>query len=274
MTNPLDQFRDQVSIVVSSYDGFFDAWRPFAFFFRKFWSSCPFPVYLITNELEVRSTSLRQIRVGRDRGWASNMQTALEQISTSHLLYLQEDYFLTRPVDEVQLASDFTFALENDAASFCFFDLALLGHEFTPRNGRFDLVPVESKGRTRLQTTLWKRDTLRSLLRPGEDAWQMEARGSDRTRDLRMFSYGPNELSPIPYLMSGLVRGLWTKEALAHCRAHGFSLRPRVRLQFRPGKVQQRWRRAVGRVTLPIMRSLQGGVIDLDAPASVWPPQY
>ncbi|CAN5510835.1 hypothetical protein BH20VER1_BH20VER1_03340 [soil metagenome] len=266
MKTSLHEFRAQVAIVVSSYDGFFDAWRPFAFFFRKFWPQCPFPVHLITNELEVRSSFIRGIRVGADHGWASNMQRALQHIRAPYILYLQEDYFLTAPVHEEQLARDFTFAMEQNAASFCFFDLALLEAEFQPQEPPFAVVPEQSKGRTRLQTTLWKRDVFESLLRPGENAWHMEARGSERTRDLLMFSYGPNESSPIQYLMSGIVRGLWTPEAVAHCRAHGCAIRPRFRLSFKPDKWQQRWRRAVGRAALPFVLARQRGKpVDLDA---------
>jgi hypothetical protein len=257
MTNPLDKFREQVAIVVSSYDGFFDAWRPFAFFFRKFWPDCPLPVYLITNTLEVRSQFIRAIRVGADRGWASNMQVALQNIRTPYIFYLQEDYFLTAPVDEVQLAHHFDFAMQQNAACFHFVDLALLEPEFRPTDPPFAIVPEESQGRTRLQAALWKRDAFESLLRPGESAWDMEARGNSRARDLLMYSYGPNEESPIRYLITGIVRGLWTPEALALFRTHGFALRPRVRLEFKPNKWQQRWRRAAGGVLLPLMQRFQ-----------------
>ncbi|MDQ6655157.1 MAG: hypothetical protein M3Y80_05015 [Verrucomicrobiota bacterium] len=254
----LRDFAGSVSIVVSSCDRFFDAWRPFAFFFRKFWPDCPFAVHLITNELGVRSDFIRPLAVGPDRGWASNMQTALSRIETPYVLYFQEDYFLTAPVDEAQLASDFRFAVENDAAAFCFYDLSLLEPEFGLASERFRLVPEDSKGRTRLQTTLWKRDALASLLVPGENAWHMEARGSERTRGLRIFSYTRNADAPIPYLMSGIVRGLWTPEALALCRAHRFHIRPKFRSTLALTKAGRRWGRALGRVRYPWARLLQG----------------
>src|SRR4051812_34105133 len=99
----LGDFSSEVSVVVSSCDAFFDAWRPFAFFFRKFWPDCPFSVCLITNELDVRSSTIRAIRVGHDRGWASNMQIAMQQIATPYILYFQEDYFLNTHIDGPQL---------------------------------------------------------------------------------------------------------------------------------------------------------------------------
>ncbi|MEO5721262.1 MAG: hypothetical protein ABIR71_07315, partial [Chthoniobacterales bacterium] len=186
----LEDFSGSIAIVVSSCDAFFDCWRPFAFFFRKFWPACPFPVYLVVNELGIRSRFIQPLAVGQDGGWASNMQVVLERVRESHILYFQEDYFLTGPVDEAQLAQDIEFAWERDAASLCFADLSLLEADFAEIAERCSLVPMNSEGRTRLQVTLWKRDVLASLLRTGEDAWNMEARGSERTRDLQMYSYG------------------------------------------------------------------------------------
>ena len=262
----LNDFADSVAVVVSSCDRFFDAWRPFAFFFRKYWPDCPFPIYLITNELRVQSQRIQAIRVGRDKGWATNMQLALEQIHSPYILYLQEDYFLTAPVRAERLASDIAYAIEQNAASFCFYDLSLLEPEFRRGDERFGIVPEESKGRTRLQATFWKREAFAALIRPGETAWNMEARGSERTRGMLMLSYTPNDAVPIPYLMSGIVRGLWAPEAVELCRAHDLRIRPAFRSLDAGTKRGRRWRRAIDRVRFPFALALQGRTpVDLDA---------
>lgn len=253
----LADFRDRVTVVVSSCDAFFDCWRPFTFFFRKYWPTCPFPVRLVTNRLDVESNFLTAIRVGPDRGWASNMRAALAQIATPYILYLQEDYFLTAAVDEAQLTLDFRAAFDLQADALCFADLALLEPEFAVFREHFSEVALESKGRTRLQTTLWKREALAHAIVPGENAWQMEARGSERTRDLRILSYGPHVAPPIPYLMSGIVRGLWTREAIALCRSHGCELRPRIRGVDPGTKYRRRLRRAIDRVVVPAAVTMQ-----------------
>lgn len=261
----LSDFASSVSVVVSSCDRFFDAWRPFAFFFRKFWPDCPFPVYLIVNQLTVRSNWIRPIAVGKDRGWASNMQIALGQIPTAYILYLQEDYFLTAPVQSEQVARDLSIAFEQKAASFSFCDLSLLEPGFARTNERFALVPPDSKGRTRLQTTLWERDAFASILRPGETAWEMEARGSERTRDLRIFSYARNDVAPIRYLMSAIVRGLWTPEALSLCRRHGITIRPGFRGELAATTWGRRWNRALSRARFALTEAARPGKsVDLD----------
>jgi hypothetical protein len=261
----LKDFAGSVSIIVSSCDAFFDCWRPFAFFWRKFWPDCPFPVYLIVNEFEVRSSFIKPIRVGPDQGWATNMQRALAKITTPYVIYFQEDYFLTAPVQREQLAADLAVAVERDAAAFCFFGRTDLERDFQPLNERFGIVPQQSDGRTRCQATLWKRDVFAATLRAGETAWNMEARGSDRTRGLLALSYSRKDNGPIPYLMSAVSRGLWMPEAIALCREHNFCIRPAFRPHHADTKWERRWRRAVGRITFTLALARQRRApIDLD----------
>jgi hypothetical protein len=248
----LNDFASSVAVVVSSCDKFFDAWRPFAFFFRKYWPDCPFPVHLIINRLRIRSDSIRPLGVGPDKGWASNLHRAIHGIRESHILYMQEDYFLTAPVNRPQLADDFAYAFEHDAASFCFFGRSHLEETYVHVNDRFGILPPDSDYRTRCQVTLWKRDVLASALRPGESAWTMEAKASVRTRDLLALSYTKRNGGPIPYLMSGISRGLWTTEGVALCREHNFRIEPAFRPHHVSGKRGRRLRRAIGRITYPI----------------------
>lgn len=264
----LKDFASSVAIVVSSCDAFFDAWRPFAFFFRKHWSDCPFPVFLIVNRLRVRSNFIQPITVGPDRDWAANMEVALKQIPQPYVLYLQEDYFLNGPVNREQLAADFAYAFDHDAASFCFYGRSQLEHDFVPLNDRYGVVPRESDGRTRLQATLWKKDVLQSALRPGESAWNMEARASERTRDLLALSYMGRDNIPIPYLMSAISRRLWTPEAISLCQSENLQIRPRFRLEHHDVAWRRRWRRALSRIRLAVAWARQRNrEIDLDGPS-------
>jgi hypothetical protein len=264
----LKAFASSVAVVVSSCDAFFDAWRPFVFFFRKHWGDCPFPVFLIVNHLRVRSEFIEPISVGPDREWASNMMTALGSISQPYILYFQEDYFLNGRVNNELLAEDFAYAFDHDVASFCFQARGQLEPNFQPLNDRFGVVPSDSDGRTRLQVTLWKTEVLRATLRPGESAWNMEARASERTRDLLSLSYLQRSDRPIPYLMSAIVRSLWTPEALALCQAAGVKIQPRFRSRHSDVAWRRRFRRSVDRVRLAFALAKQRDqAIDLDTTA-------
>lgn len=261
----LKDFDASVAILVSSCDAFNDAWRPFFCFFRKFWPDCPFPIYLITNELKVRSADVKPLRVGKDAGWASNMRAALEMMDARSVLYFQEDYFLDRAVDAERLGADFEYAFEHDIDAFCFRARSELEPGFRAINERFGIVPGDSDGRTRCQLTLWKRESFLAALSLGETAWEMESRGSSRTRGMKILSYSTRAGAPVSYLMSAIVRGLWTPEALRLCDKEGLTIAPRFRGTYTAQPFLRRFRRARTRVRFRSAFAKQvGNVIDLD----------
>lgn len=243
MAAELAQFRDNVTVVVSSCDAFFDVWKPFAFFLRQYWADCPLRIVLIVNELRISSRTITPLPVGPDRGWATTLRIALEQITTSYVLYMQEDYFFSKRVDSIGLARDFAEMMDLGADALCFRARTHIEPAFRQLNDRFGVVPIDSDGRTRNQITLWKRDSLRSILRDGESGWEMEREGSPRTREMQILSYRRRNNTPIPYLMSAIVRGLWTREALAFCRNHNVQISP----QFRRTYTNVSWLRGVRR---------------------------
>jgi hypothetical protein len=243
----LNDFKNSVAIMVSSCDAFFDAWRPFHAFLEKFWDDCPLEIFLLTNQIEVRSSRLRSIAVGPDRGWSSNLLRALEQVPHPHLLYLQEDYFLTAQVESGQLARDFAEAIESGGDSLCFRARSEPDAGFTPLNDRFGVVPLSSDGRTRCQATLWNRKALHSILREGETAWNFEARGSARTQEMRILSYDSRENTPIRYLVSAISRGFWMPDAIAFCRQNNVEIDPLVRPVYSRRSWQRNFRRVLAR---------------------------
>jgi hypothetical protein len=103
-------------------------------------------------------------------------------------------------------------------------------------------------------------------LREEESVWDFEARGSERTRHLRILSYGTRERAPINYTMSAIVRGLWMSEALALCDEHGVETRPRLRGIYSENRWLQRVRRALTRrrIERALAKNPQA-IIDLDA---------
>ena len=219
------------------------------------------------NRLRVRSNIVQSIVVGPDRDWAANMEVALHRIQQPYILYFQEDYFLKGPVQREQLAADFAYAFDHDAASFCLYGRSKLEPNFTPLNERFGIVPPDSDGRTRLQVTLGKKEVLQAALRPGESAWKMEARASERTRDLLALSYMQQDNVPIPYLMSAISRRLWTPEAIALCARADVRIRPHFRLEHSDVPSRRRVRRGVGRIRLALaLAAARRQIIDLDGP--------
>jgi hypothetical protein len=260
----LTDFQNSVAIVVSSCDAFFDAWRPFSAFVKKFWPDCPFEIFLLTNGLRVRSQRIQAVAVGPDRGWSTNLLSMLAQISHPYVLYFQEDYFLTARVKGEQLAVDFEQAIGSGAASLCFRARSHPDAGFEPLNERFGIVPVNSDGRTRCQVTLWNKEALQSILLPGETAWDFERRGSARAQQMSILSYARRDNTPIPYLMSAISRGLWMPAAIELCRVHQITIDPFFRPVSSPQSWRRRLRRSLGQLRLRrALREQHNNIIDL-----------
>lgn len=254
----LVHFAPRFAVLVSSCDAFFDAWRPFAFFFRKHWPDCSWRVFLIVNKLDVRSDWLTPIRVGQDRGWADNLRVALERIDADYLLYFQEDYFLQAPVSAERLAADCAFCVERGVDHLCLKELPLPEVAAWPRaqdSAREDLaiIPAGAPWRTRLQVALWRRAALLDALRPGESAWDFEARGSTRTRDGLSLTYTDAGNLPLPYLASAIVRGLWTPTALRLCAENDIEITPRFRGVYSTNPKMCKLQRTVDRLRFPFV---------------------
>jgi hypothetical protein len=95
----------------------------------------------------------------------------------------------------------------------------------------------------------------------------MEARASERTRDLLTLSYMGRENVPIPYLMSAISRRLWTSQAISLCQSERFRIHPRFRLEHSDVPWRRRLRRGLGRARLALALARQyNREIDLDDP--------
>ena len=220
----------KVAVLVSSCDRFFDAWRPFAAFWRKHWTGdrLPWPVFLVVNRLEVRSGWLTPLAVGADRGWSDNLRLVLERVEADYLLYLQEDYFLTAPPDAARLrrnggvhgsrsrgfavpACDAT-RLRRGAMADC--------------AGRRQGLERDSGGIAVARAVaggVLAADRIVGGVAGRESAWDFEAQAAERLRPLRAWTVtgGTAAADALPYLSSAVVRGLWTPEARVLCGKRG-----------------------------------------------------
>src|SRR5437762_2729768 len=86
-------------------------------------------------------------------------------------------------------------------------------------------------------------------------------------QNLLALCYSQRHDLPVPYLMSAIVRGLWTPQAISLCQQAGVEIHPRFRSAHSDVAWRRRFRRALDRIKLPLALARQGRrVIDLDSP--------
>jgi hypothetical protein len=162
----------------------------------------------------------------------------LESLDTELILYLQEDFFLTAPVDGGMIEEFAAYIAEMSWT-----------HEFTmhiglcPRSshGPFHLtehpllweVDRQARYRFSLQPGLWKRQELLKYIRPNDTPWEFEEtshlRGS-RTRsrvltvNRHIFRLDGRQIYPFdPH--GGIVRGKWVRGSVVDLfKQHGIAV--------------------------------------------------
>lgn len=166
------------------------------------------------------------IQVGEDKGWASNMRHALDCLNADYLIYLQEDYFLTETVNTDRILSLLNFAIDEKAACLRLYPSP---EPDRPYQGNSDVgeITVAAPYRVSLQAAIWNKHILTELVVEGESGWDMEIKGTIRSRRIAASFLSVRDLRApaIPYLhRTGVMKGKWTREAVELCYREGISL--------------------------------------------------
>jgi len=220
--------KDNVAVVLVSCDKYQDLWQPFFSLFQKFWSSCPFKLYLISNEKSFDYPGLTNILVGKDISWSDNLINALKQIKENFVFLWLDDLFLIDYVDTEKVVLLFQWAINSEVNYVCLNALP------KPDKSYNDLVGIISPGslyRVSTVLSLWKKGILLELLKPGETAWQFEIKGQERSDKYDHFYV---TWQPVIKVVNGVIKGKWLGSAVRKLNSLGvvldLSVRPRMNL--------------------------------------------
>jgi len=219
----------KVAVVISSFDGFADCWHPLEYSFSRFWKDCPWPVYLITNKQNYTSTIFKVISVGEDRGWASNLKCALAMVDTEYILYIQEDYWINKLVNNRRLLDVLELMDNQGWFYFRLYPRPLLKNEV----GGWDNIsvsPVKHKYRVSLQASFWKTSFLSTLLVDGETGWDFEKKSTERISHISEGCFAVCSVPILSYVEGTAIRkGKWTRPAIEFIKLHNLPVNTSMR---------------------------------------------
>lgn len=216
------------AMLISSCDTYSDLWKPYFTFFFRYWQDCPFPIYLVANDLQYEDERVITIRLGSDHGWACNTRKALEQVQFPYVLYTHEDFFLNRRVHSTRILQLIGY-MESRGAGYLRLYPSPGPDEICADNPEVGEIKKGSEYRTSLQAAIWNREVMLSLLVDGENAWQMERDGSLRSNGLdvpflsvrRDAVTGKIKDPPLSYFCTAVYKGLWMRKAVEFCANEG-----------------------------------------------------
>ena len=218
--------KNKFSIVISSCDAFKDCWEPFIYSVKKYWPDTPCEMFIVSNHLTIEDEKVKFIKVGDDKGWASNLKVALSGIEADYILYLQEDYWLTKTVDTEKLLSQIVYCETNGVD---YLRLNIPFSDNTKIDSHHALCPLEKdKYAICLQAAIWKKVTLEKLLIDGWSGWDYEAKACKYAIDNNIAVKAQVVLSMaddiiLHYVEGTAVRkGKWTRQGAAFLKEYGF----------------------------------------------------
>ncbi len=222
------KIKHKVAVLVISCDNYADLWQPFFTLFRRYWPDCPFRVYLVSNNLDPEVKGAQTIAVGDDVSWSDNLRKALGLLNEDYVLLFLEDLFLHKPVPTAKVLEIIEWAVGKGA------NCLRLNPSPPPDKQINDIVGSVSSGsiyRTSTVMSLWKKEVLYDLLKPGENAWQFEINGSIRSNKYDGF-YSATRLHFS--IINSVIKSKWCKKALKHMRKHAveFDLNRRRQMTF------------------------------------------
>ncbi len=218
-----------VAILISSFDGFSDCWEPVCHGITKYWSDCPYSIFLITNTKDFTHEKVTTIKIGEDKGWANNLLMVLKQIDATYIMYFQEDYWIRERVNSSAI-TEYVRTMDKMELNY----LRLLAYP-TPDSDfmadqRLGVLAENAPYRTALQIALWRKEVLLDLLKPGESPWEFEVRGSTRSRkygnsflSVKQFNDDPY-YNGISYVCTAINRGRWARIAKEYAKDEGLNV--------------------------------------------------
>ncbi|HVP81266.1 MAG TPA: hypothetical protein VMV04_25525 [Thermodesulfobacteriota bacterium] len=226
--------KHSLSIFICSCDKYSDIWDPFFKLFFKYWPDCHYEIYLVTNFNKYDNPAVNSLCVGEDLNWSSTVHKALEKVTSSHILFLQEDYLLTERVKGKDIDIIFNYIIKKDISYFRMYPCPgpdkIIGWI---NNYEIGEITKSQPFRTSLQAAIWNRQYFMSLLSKDESGWEFEMNSvnrSDKTENT-FYSLSRRNLNDLPlkYFCTGVVQGYWLKGAVELCRKNGITVNTEIR---------------------------------------------
>ncbi len=208
-------FRGDFAVLVLSCDAYSDLWPIFFTQFEKYWKNKDHKIYLACNEKRSGIQNVNDALSGPDIDWSTSLKASLKQIEEKYVLIMIDDAFLWESVDQKRLGKYMCEFVSRDMDYFRLKNSPLPDVKINQDYGK---ISPGQLYRTALFPSLWKRDFLLEMLKPGESAWEFELRGSDRSdKHLEFYSVYKNVFKVI----HGVIKGKWDPNAIKALKQEG-----------------------------------------------------
>lgn len=214
----------QVAVLVVSCDNYSDVWPIFFQLYGKYWNNNDFRTYLLTNNLQPEFENVEVLSVGEDISWSDNLLNALPRIEEEFVLLFIEDLLLTKPINLELFHRCLDWALARNASYFRFNPAT---YPDIVINNEIGIISRGAVYRTSVVLSLWKKEVLCSLLKPGENAWEFEHHGAVRSDKYDDFYSATSTIFPV---INSIIKRVWERSAVRKLSRLGIT----IDISYRP----------------------------------------
>jgi hypothetical protein len=217
------------AVFVNTSDGFEDCWAPFFSLFERYGGILrQAPVYLNTERKSFSWPGLNlsctrvwpEAHAEQRLSWGECLARGLGAVKEPYVLYLQEDYFLDRPVrdDMVTRALD-RIANDEEVGVVYLNEHGPRYRRSRPSGDGFVEIVGAAQYLVNTQAATWRKDFLLAQVRSWENAWTFEKFASLRARgkQRQFLTVSPAvmaEAAVIDHVHTGIARGKWQVECV------------------------------------------------------------
>ena len=171
-----------MTLLILSCKDFSDLWSNNLLLLSKYWPE--HPKTIISSEGEGKFDLKHPDELRIFEGEMSNrIISALKSIDTEYVLLTFDDYFLKDKVD-INTVESLLNIMNDNSFDYCrFFKEKKVKGKFIGKE-KYKILPLESVYEANFYPSIWKRESLLSVLKDGEDIWKTEVRLTKRMREL------------------------------------------------------------------------------------------
>lgn len=209
---------NNIAIVGIFFDGYVDLWKDFFSLFKRNWKNCPYPIYVIDNEIELDSSitgglAVTAIQAGKNAEYSKKVQTAIEKIDAEYYLLLLEDFFISAPVNNEKVYDIIRFINEKNIEYYTmpmpeFVDIKEKKKFCDAKN--VCRISTQKEYVFSCQPSIWKKDLLKLCIGTlNYNAWIFEGiyAKTDIIRKEEFLKYSVVDYSNVLNLRHGAIQG-------------------------------------------------------------------
>ena len=215
---------NDLAMVVVSCDSYTDLGR--IFFDLQEWNMAWFdcPRYFVNETQMFEYEGVQTIHVGKNVNWSAKLEIALQQIPEKYILFMLEDYFIGKKVDEKQLC-DAMCSIRTHQLKY--YRITAIPKIKKKSNIASHLSPIPSNVRygINLQAAIFEHSFLREIIAgPDRSAWETETDLLKQVTERYMYDIPGCVVDNrnIIDIHNGVIKGKWVPETIKYLKKQGY----------------------------------------------------